>query len=101
MVSGHAFIASATTDPSLVPTMVGFVSIPATGGRDHQDLDKATIRSEGKAGASMSESSGALSAASSTASSFAPGTGVRLPTPGCTTLGATAGKSHATSTADG
>jgi len=101
MVSGHAFIASATTDPSLVPTMVGFVSIPATGGRDHQDLDEATIGSEVRAGASMSESSGALSATNSTASSFAQVTGVCLPTPGCTTLGATAVKSQANSTADG
>src|SRR2546426_7068412 len=101
MVSGHAFIASATTDPSLVPTMVGFVSIPATGGRDHQDLDKATIGSGGSAGASLSESSGALSATNSTASSFSQVTGVCLPTPGCTPLGAPPGKSPAHSTADG
>ncbi len=101
MVSGHAFIASATTNPSFVPTVVGFVSIPATGGFDHQDLNEATIGSVVSAEAAMSESSGALSATNSTASSFAQVTGVCLPTPGCTTISATAVKSQSNSTADG
>lgn len=99
MVSGHAFIASATTDPELAPTTVGFVSIPANGGLDHQDLDEATIGSEVSAGASVSESSGELTATSSTASSFAEATGVCVPTPGCATIRATAVKSQSNSTA--
>src|SRR5439155_971222 len=37
-VSGHGFVASAATDPSLVPTTVGFVSIPPNGGLDSQSL---------------------------------------------------------------
>jgi uncharacterized repeat protein (TIGR01451 family) len=38
-VSGHAFIASESTDPSLVPVLHGYVSIPSNGGEAHQDLD--------------------------------------------------------------
>jgi len=99
-VSGHAFIASATTDPLLVPTTVGFVSIPATGGLDHQDLDEVTIGSAVSAGASESESGGGLSATTSTASSFAQAAGVCLgPTTGCT-INATLVKSQSNSTAD-
>ena len=98
-VSGHAFITSATTDPSLVPTTLGFVSIPGNGGLEHQDLDEATIGSEVSAGASVSESSGELTATSSTASSFAEATGVCVPTPGCATIRATAVKSQSNSTA--
>jgi hypothetical protein len=99
MVSGHAFIASATTDPSLVPTTLGFTSIPANGGLDHQDLDEATIGSEVSAGASVSESSGALSATNSTASSFAQATGVCITT-GCA-ISAALVKSQSNSTANG
>jgi hypothetical protein len=98
-VSGHAFIASATTDPSLVPTTVGFVSIPATGGLDQQNLAKATIGSAVSAGASESESSGMLTATNSTASSFAQATNVCLAT-GCA-ISASVVKSQSNSTADG
>lgn len=98
-VSGHAFIASAATDPSLVPTTVGFVSIPASGGFDHQNLDQAAIGSDVRAGASVSESSGALTATNSTASSFAQASGVCLGT-GCT-ISASVVKSQSNSTANG
>lgn len=76
-VSGHAFIASEATDASLLPTTVGYVSIPATGGHDHQDLDEAAI-SGNTAGASVSDSRGDLGPTESIASSFAQATGVCL-----------------------
>jgi hypothetical protein len=76
-VSGHALILSEATDASVLPTTVGFVSIPATGGHDHQDLDEAAV-SGNTAGASVSDSRGQLGATESTASSFAQATGVCL-----------------------
>ena len=92
-VSGHAFIASATTDPSLLPTTLGFVSIPPTGGLDHQDLNEATIPADDgstlSAGVSVSESSGGLTATESEASSFAGVTDVCVLSSGVTcTVGA-------------
>jgi len=100
-VSGHAFIASATTDPALLPTTIGFVSIPSTGGSDHQNLDEVTIGSAVSAGASVSDSSGALGPTGSTASSFAEATGVCLlpAATGCT-ISATLVKSQSNSAAD-
>ena len=104
-VSGHAYVASAATDPSLVPATVGFVSIPANGGLDHQDLDQAQIPSDGStagAGASVSESSGALSATASTASSYAQAANVCVLRSGTScTISATAVKSRSNSSADG
>jgi hypothetical protein len=73
-VSGHAFIASAATEPELFPVRVGYVDIPSTGGHDHQDLSEAKLPADGSlatAGTSVSDSSGALSPGESTASSYA------------------------------
>jgi hypothetical protein len=77
-VSGHAFVASAATDPSSVPTTVGFVSIAPNGGLDRQNLEKVDLSAGMSAGASQSESSGALTTDTSTASSFAQAAGVCL-----------------------
>ena len=100
-VSGHAFIASATTDPALLPTTVGFVSIPSTGGSDHQNVDAVTIGSAVSAEASVSDSSGALGPTQSTASSLAQATGVcLLPTATGCTISATLVKAQSNSTAD-
>src|SRR3989442_10143766 len=41
-VSGHAFIGSETTSPAELPLLVGFVSIPSSGGHDHQNPPPAT-----------------------------------------------------------
>lgn len=73
-VSGHAFVLSALTDPDLAPTVVGFTSIPANGGFDHQNLDEADVPADGStanAGASVSETSGQLTDEASLASAFA------------------------------
>jgi hypothetical protein len=85
-VSGHAFIASAATEPSTLPTTVGFVSIPQNGGHDHQNLAEVEIVGSVEAGASQSDSSGALTTSASSASSFAQAKDVCvLPsTAGCT-----------------
>lgn len=85
-VSGHAFVASATTDAAVLSTTIGYVGIPSTGGSDHQDLDQLTIGSAVSAQASASDSSGSLGGSESEASSYANVTGVcLLPTAtGCT-----------------
>ncbi len=77
-VSGHGFVASAATDPSLVPTTVGFVSIPPNGGLDSQSLEQVQISGAVAAGASQSESSGTLTTDTSSAASFAQASGVCL-----------------------
>jgi hypothetical protein len=100
-VSGHAFVVSETADPSRLPTMVGYVSIPASGGRDHQDLDEAQVGSTAGAGASVSESSGALSATASTASSYAQAGNVCLLEAGAAcTISATVVRAQSNSTAN-
>jgi hypothetical protein len=87
-VSGHAFVLSETTQAPVLPTTVGFVSIPPTGGRDHQDLDEAAL-SGVTAGASVSESQGTLGTTESAASSYAQVAGVCLaPAAGGCTVGA-------------
>jgi hypothetical protein len=99
-VSGHAFVASAATDPSLLPTTVGFVSIPPNGGLDQQNLESVAISGAASAGASQSESSGALTADASGASSFAQASGACLMQSGNTCgLSATLVKSTSNSTA--
>ena len=100
-VSGHAFVASADTVPSLVPTTVGFVDIPPNGGFDHQDLDSANIPGAVSVGASSSESSGSLAPTSSTASSFAQAAGVcLLSSPSGCGISATVVKSQSNSAAN-
>ena len=37
-VSGHAFIASVDTTPSVIPTLLGYSDIPASGGHGHQEV---------------------------------------------------------------
>jgi hypothetical protein len=69
-VSGHAFIGSEATSPAEVPVLAGFVSIPPTGGRDHQDLDQAALPNL-TSGTAVSDSSGTLSPSTSNASSYA------------------------------
>jgi hypothetical protein len=69
-VAGHAFVASERTDPAHLPARVGFVSIPATGGHQHQDLDEVTT-SLVTAGAAVSDSAGTLGSTESSAASLA------------------------------
>jgi len=69
-VSGHAFIGSEATSPAELPLLVGFVSIPPSGGHDHQDLDQAALSSL-TAGAAVSDSTGDLAPTASTSSSYA------------------------------
>lgn len=99
-VSGHAFVASAVSDPSLAPATAGFVSIPPNGGLDSQNLEKVDLAAGVSAGASQSESSGALTADTSTASSFAQAAGVcLLPSGSGCGISATAVKSKSNSSA--
>jgi hypothetical protein len=99
-VSGHAFVASETTDAGHLPATVGFVSIPPTGGHDHQDLDEVQITGHA-AQAAVSDSRGALGPTSSDAASYAQVAGVCLlpATSGCT-LGAELVRGESVSTAD-
>jgi hypothetical protein len=100
-VSGHAFVGSETTDSAQLPILVGFVSIPSTGGRDHQDLDQATLSSL-NAGAAVSESTGTLGTTESAASSFAQVSGVcALPGPSGCAVAATLVRAQSNSTANG
>jgi hypothetical protein len=100
-VSGHAFIGSEATSPAEVPATVGFVSIPPTGGHDHQDLDEARL-SGLTAGASVSDSSGDLAPTASTASSYAQAAGVcALQSASGCTVGADLVHSVSNSTANG
>ncbi|PYS51474.1 MAG: hypothetical protein DMG13_18600 [Acidobacteria bacterium] len=100
-VSGHAFVASAATDPPSLPVTVGFVSIPPNGGLDRQSLESVSISGAVSAGASQSESSGALNTDTSTASSFAQASAVcLLPSSGCG-ISATLVKSESNSAATG
>ncbi len=84
-VSGHAFIGSETTSPAELPLLVGFVSIPSSGGHDHQDVDQATLPSL-TTGTAVSDSSGSLTDTQSGSSSYAQAEGVCLlrSAPGCT-----------------
>ena len=98
-VSGHAFIGSEATSPAVLPLLVGFVSIPPSGGHDHQDLDQASL-SNLTAGASVSDSSGDLAPTASTSSSYAQAAGVcAFPSPAGCTVGAQLVKSVSSSSA--
>lgn len=72
-VAGHAFVASETTQPPLVPTRVGYVAISPSGGEQRQHLDSVTLGGGSvlTAGAADSLSSGTLTDTSSEANSFA------------------------------
>src|ERR1043166_2604446 len=68
-VSGDATIVN-EQNPSQLPVVVGFVSIPPQGGHDHQDLDQLST-SLVSARTSVSDSAGTVLASSSNSSSFA------------------------------
>jgi hypothetical protein len=99
LVSGHAFVGSEATNPTELPVTAGFVSIPPTGGHDHQDLDQATLPSL-TTGTAVSDSSGSLSP-SSTASSYAQAQAVcALPAASGCTVAAQLVRSVSNSSAD-
>lgn len=99
-VGGHAFIASESNDGFELPVMVGYVSIPATGGHDHQDLDQAAFSGH-LVGASESDSSGTVGPTVSAASSYAQAARVCLaPGENGCTIGAELVRAEASSSAD-
>src|SRR3989442_14644609 len=79
-VSGHAFIGSEITSPAELPVLAGFVSIPSSGGHDHQDLDQATLPSL-TTGTAVSDSSRSLTDTQSGSAPHTPGQGVGMGTP--------------------
>jgi hypothetical protein len=100
-VSGDATIVNAQTNPSQLPVVVGFVSIPPQGGHDHQDLDQlSTVTVSGTS--SASDSAGSVLAASSTSSSYAKAQNVCvLPNAGACTVSASVIVSQANSSSGG
>jgi hypothetical protein len=66
-VSGNATIVNEQANPSQLPVVVGFVSIPPQGGHEHQDLDQLST-SLVSGGTSVSDSAGTILAASNSAS---------------------------------
>ncbi len=100
-VSGHAFILSESTNPSVLPLLFGLSQIPTTGGTSHQNL-KSVSTSAASAGVSESDSQGTLGATASTASSWARAENVcLLVTAGVCTISAETVRSQANSTAGG
>jgi uncharacterized repeat protein (TIGR01451 family) len=104
-VSGHAFIASETTAPEILPVTVGLVEIPNTGGSQSAQLDTALLApGEGDivtAHVVETSSSGTLGVASSDASSYASATNVCLLTmAGACTIYADVVRSTSNSSAD-
>src|SRR5256885_6463130 len=77
-VSGDATIVNEQTNPSQLPVVVGFVSIPPQGGHDHQDLDQLST-SLVSGGTSVSDSAGTVVSSSSNSSSFAKAQNVCVP----------------------
>src|SRR3989475_3802637 len=69
-VSGDATIVNEQANPSQLPVVVGFVSIPPPGGHDHQDLDQLTT-SLVSGGTSVSDSAGTVLTSTSSSSSYA------------------------------
>src|SRR3989441_3797162 len=100
-VSGSATIVNEQTNPSELPVVVGFVSIPPQGGHDHQDLDQLST-SLVSGGTSVSDSAGTVLTSSSNSSSFAKAHNVcALPVSGVCTVSATAIISQANSASGG
>jgi hypothetical protein len=91
-VSGSAFIASEDTIPPIIPALVGYVSIPPSGGTDSQGLATLALLPSGvppvaqvQAGAATSKTTGALNSTSSRSDSSAQVAGVCiLPVAGAT-----------------
>ncbi len=100
-VSGNATIVNEHTNPSELPVVVGFVSIPPQGGHDHQDLDQLST-SLVSGGTSVSDSAGTILTSSSNSSSFAKAQNVCvLPVNGLCTAFASAIISQANSSSGG
>src|SRR3989441_2327141 len=100
-VSGSATIVNEQTNPSELPVVVGFVSIPPQGGHDHQDLDQLST-SLVSGGTSVSDSAGTVVSSSSNSSSFAKAQNVcALPVAGVCTVFASAITSQANSVSGG
>src|SRR5262249_5551205 len=100
-VSGNATLVNEQANPTLVPVVVGFVSIPPQGGHDHQDLDQLTT-SLVSGGTSVSDSAGTVSASGSSSSSYAQAQNVCvLPSGGTCTASATVILSKANSASGG
>ena len=100
-VSGNATIVNEQTNPSQLPVVVGFVSIPPQGAHDHQDLDQLST-SLVNGGTSVSNSAGTILASSSNSSSFAKAQNVCvLPVSGSCTVLASAIISQANSSSGG
>src|SRR6266851_1574612 len=100
-VSGNATIVNEQTNPSELPVVVGFVSIPPQGGHDHQDLDQLST-SLVSGGTSVSDSAGTVFASSSNSSSFAKAQNVcALPVNGTCTASASVIDSQANSASGG
>jgi hypothetical protein len=100
-VSGNATIVNEQTNPSELPVVVGFVSIPPQGGHDHQDLDQLST-SLVSGGTSVSDSAGTVVSSSSNSSSFAKAQNVCvLPVNGLCTVFASAIISQANSVSGG
>src|SRR6266403_3607253 len=68
--SGNATIVNEQANPSQLPVVLGFVSIPPQGGHDQQDLDQLST-SLVSGGTSVSDSAGTVLGSSSNSSSFA------------------------------
>jgi hypothetical protein len=99
-VSGNATIVNEQANPSQLPVVLGFVSIPPQGGHDHQDLDQLST-SLVSGGTSVSDSAGAI-LTSSNSSSFAKAQNVCvLPSAGMCTVFASAITSQANSASGG
>jgi len=100
-VSGDATIVNEQSNPSQLPVVVGFVSIPPQGGHDHQDLDQLST-SLVSGGTSLSDSAGAVFTSSSNSSSFAKAQNICvLPVNGLCTASALAILSQANSASGG
>jgi hypothetical protein len=99
-VSGNATIVNEQANPSQLPVVLGFVSIPPQGGHDHQDLDQLST-SLVSGGTSVSDSAGTI-LTSSNSSSFAKAQNVCvLPSAGVCTVFASAITSQANSASGG
>jgi len=100
-VSGNATVVNEQANPSPLPVVVGFVSIPPQGGHDHQDLDQLST-SLASGGTSVSDSAGTVLSSSSNSSSFAKAQNLcALPVAGVCTVFASAITSQANSVSGG
>src|SRR5207245_11294343 len=100
-VSGDATIVNEQTNPSQLPVVFGFVSIPPQGGHDHQDLDQLSTSLVSGA-TSVSDSAGTVLTSSSNSSSFAKAQNVcALPVAGVCTVSGNVITSQANSASGG